>query len=157
MIKKNKLNNNGYMLIEIVLASVIAFGLAYFMLELTLKLKNKNDDLVVETLMSTDNAIISNAIMKYLEENNGIFTCSSNIKVDNKKVYIGPSDDNKKEFVTEINKYASIDMTMCYDSNTFIMYNEGSTTYVTKKINIPLYITNQKDKRFYIDLYYDMT
>ena len=73
MKKRNKLNNKGYMLIEIVLASVIAFGLAYFMLELTLKLKNKNDDLMVETLMATDNAIISNAIMRELQENNGNF------------------------------------------------------------------------------------
>ena len=63
------------MLIEIVLASALAFGLAYFMLELTLKLKNKNDDLMIATLMATDKTIISNKIisnvikeMKYIRE-----------------------------------------------------------------------------------------
>ena len=51
---KLKLNNKGYMLVEIILASALAFGLTFFIIDLTIKLKNKNDDLVVETLISTD-------------------------------------------------------------------------------------------------------
>ena len=47
-----KLNNKGYMLVEIILASVIAFGVAYFILDLVIKLKNKNDDLFVDTPVS---------------------------------------------------------------------------------------------------------
>ena len=35
-------NNKGYMLVEIILASVIAFGITYFIVDLTIKLKNKN-------------------------------------------------------------------------------------------------------------------
>ena len=58
-----KLNNKGYMLVEIILASVIAFGVAYFILDLVIKLKNKNDDLFVDTLARTDQAIITNTII----------------------------------------------------------------------------------------------
>ena len=35
-----KLNNKGYLTVEVVLASVIAFGLAYFLLNLTIKVKD---------------------------------------------------------------------------------------------------------------------
>ena len=40
------------MLVEIILASAIAMGIAYFITDLTIKLKNKNDDLLVKTLSS---------------------------------------------------------------------------------------------------------
>lgn len=133
---KNNLNNKGYMLIEIVLASVIAFGLAYFMLELTIKLKNKNDDLMVETLMATDNAIISNAIMRELQENNGNFDCSK-ITISDKKVSING------KFVTEVNEYANL--SQCVD-------NDSSDT--KKHIVIPMMIIGQNNKHFDVDLYY---
>lgn len=136
MVKDKKLNNKGYMLIEIILASAIAFGLAYFMLELTLKLKNKNDDLLVETLTNTDNAIISNAIMRELNDNNGNFDCSK-ITINDKKISING------KFVTEVNKYSSLGS--CKD-------DDSSET--RKHIVIPLTITGQNNKHFDVDLYY---
>ena len=60
------MNNKGYMLVEIILASALAMIVAYFVIELTIKLKNKNDDLLVKTLVATDQAIIYNTIMKDL-------------------------------------------------------------------------------------------
>ena len=59
-----KLNNKGYLTVEVVLASVIAFGLAYFLLNLTIKVKDKNDDMLVKTILINDKAIIENNIMK---------------------------------------------------------------------------------------------
>ena len=59
-----KLNNKGYLTVEVVLASVIAFGLAYFLLNLTIKVKDKNDDILVKTILINDKAIIENNIMK---------------------------------------------------------------------------------------------
>ena len=58
-----KLNNKGYLTVEVVLASVIAFGLAYFLLNLTIKVKDKNDDMLVKTILINDKAIIENNIM----------------------------------------------------------------------------------------------
>lgn len=159
MIKDKKLNNKGYMLIEIILASAIAFGLAYFMLELTLKLKNKNDDLLVETLTNTDNAIISNAIMKYLNENSdGVNTiCGDRIitkDTDNNKFKIGAIEINGQKvfvggnFVTEINKYAYVDIASMTESNCEFL-NSGKKLH----ISIPLKIVNTKKSKTII-LYY---
>ena len=142
MKKNKKLGNKGYLLIEIILASVIAFGLAYFILELTLKLKNKNDDLLVETLISTDNAIISNAVMKYMREHDGEFTCN-NISISGNKVYIGPVDN--REFVIEVNEYATIGN--CSNNGSNITINH---------ITIPLKIT-QSNKHFDVDIYYRLS
>ena len=42
IVMNRKLNNKGYMLIEIILAFVIAMGIAYFMFELITVKQNKN-------------------------------------------------------------------------------------------------------------------
>lgn len=62
-----KLNNKGYMLVEIIMAFAITFILLYFMMDLVLKMKNKNDDLLVETVVRTDQTIITNVLMEYLK------------------------------------------------------------------------------------------
>ena len=104
-----KLNNKGYMLVEIILASVIAFGVAYFILDLVIKLKNKNDDLFVDTLARTDQAIITNTIMRDIYNKNTQFSCENilnNISVeDNKFKY--------KETIIEVNKYTTIGDITC--------------------------------------------
>lgn len=82
-----RLNNKGYMLVEIILAFSIAMAIMYFITELTIKLKNKNDDLLVRTLTSTDQAIIYNIIMDNIYDGNAsAFDCSNaTIDTANKK------------------------------------------------------------------------
>lgn len=80
-----KHNNRGYVLVEIILASVIAFGIAYYMLDLTIKLKNKNDDILAKTLVKTDKAIIQNKLVKYISEDSEPFNCD-NIIINNKTI-----------------------------------------------------------------------
>lgn len=102
-----KLNNKGYMLVEIILASVIAFGVAYFILDLVIKLKNKNDDLFVDTLARTDQAIITNTIMRDIYDKNTQFSCNNIPK---------SVDDNKfkyKDTIIEVNKYTTIGTIYC--------------------------------------------
>ena len=111
---KLKLNNKGYMLVEIILASALAFGLAFFIIVLTIKLKNKNDDLVVETLISTDREIINNKLMDYAKEERDNFDCSkltienSTIKYDGNIIDIvneyGNIESDKKECSTDLGK-----------------------------------------------------
>ena len=62
-------NNKGYMLIEVILASVMAIGVAAFLAGITIKLKNKNDDLLIKSLVSTDQGIIYNTIMEDVYDN----------------------------------------------------------------------------------------
>ena len=89
-----KLNSKGYMLVEIILASVLAFGVAYFIINLTIKLKNKNDDLFVDTEVETDRSIITNKLMDDIMKEKEHFDCSkleknaNTIKYDGKNVDI---------------------------------------------------------------------
>ena len=100
-----KMNNKGYMLVEIILAFVIAMGIIYFMFELIIKLKNKNDDLLVKTLVATDQAIIYNTIMRDLYGGNS-FSCDK-IQIENNKFkYNG-------KFVSEVSEYAEISYNNC--------------------------------------------
>lgn len=80
-----KLNNKGYMLVEIILASVIAFGVAYYIINLTIKLKNKNDDLLVETQVKTDQAIITNKLMEYAIDEGKAFDCDK-LKIEGNQI-----------------------------------------------------------------------
>lgn len=122
-----KLNNKGYMLVEIILASVIAFGVAYFLLDLVIKLKNKNDDLFVDTLARTDQAIITNTIMRDVYDKNTQFSCN-NISVDGNKF-------KYKDTIIEVNKYTTIDVDA-------ITCNVTSTNLI--KLNIPLTVKTTK-------------
>ena len=125
MIKR--LNNKGYMLVEIILASVIAFGVAYFILDLVIKLKNKNDDLFVDTLARTDQAIITNTIMRDVYNKNTQFSCN-NISVDGNKF-------KYKDTIIEVNKYTTIDVDA-------ITCNITSTNLI--ELNIPLTVKTTK-------------
>lgn len=122
-----KLNNKGYMLVEIILASVIAFGVAYFILDLVIKLKNKNDDLFVDTLARTDQAIITNTIMRDIYNKNTQFSCNNIPK---------SVDDNKfkyKDTIIEVNKYTTIGVIDCEVTQTNLI-----------KLNIPLTVNTTK-------------
>lgn len=109
----NKLNNRGYVLIEIILASVIAFAIAYYMLDLTLKLKNKNDDLLAETLVKTDQAIIQNKLVQYMKEDKTNFSCNS-ISIDGKVI------SYKGNLIDIINEYTVVGSKVCSISNNIV-------------------------------------
>lgn len=144
--KKSRRNNKGYMLVEIILASTIAFALAYFMLELTLKVKGKNDDLLVDTLMATDKTIISNKIMSGVRNDNGyipslpMYYGFKIYSVNDRKVSI--YDER-----IEVNKYAFIDGSI----TTFVV--GGKILHIT----VPLKLrAKPNDEQYYIELYYLM-
>jgi len=138
-----KLNNKGYMLVEIILAFALAFGLAYFILDLTIKLKNKNDDLLVETLVMTDQAIITNKLMEYaMNPNTGGENFSCDIKKENNAIVYTDSEGNK-ETIVHINEYTKVGEISC-DTSV-----KGQI-----KILIPLDIKQISDKDFNVDINY---
>lgn len=65
-----RLNNKGYMLVEIIVASVIAFSVAYYLINLTYKFKNKNEDVYYSTVMLSDKVNITKNIMNDLKKYN---------------------------------------------------------------------------------------
>ena len=133
---KLKLNNKGYMLVEIILAFSIAMGITYFITDLTIKLKNKNDDLVVKTLVSTDRGIIYNTIMKDLYNTEGEINCEyieGKMSID--------TDNNifkYNEFVNIVNEYTELKYTP--DDEEYCSYNDG-----TIKIKIDLDVPQLKE------------
>lgn len=63
-----KLNNKGYMLVEIILASVIAFSVAYYLINLTFKFKDQNMDLYNLTVIDNAKINITKNIMEDLKQ-----------------------------------------------------------------------------------------
>lgn len=61
MIKK--LNNKGYLLVEIIVSFVIAMGVAYFLAEITINLKNRQEDLDHQIQYNVDKALITKELM----------------------------------------------------------------------------------------------
>lgn len=60
-----KLNRKGYMTVEIIIASVIAFAIAFFLMDITVKIVNDTEEAYVDTILTTDKALI----MKNIKEN----------------------------------------------------------------------------------------
>ena len=58
-----KLNNKGYMLVEVIVASTILIIMAYFLMDITIKLVNKNNDYYLESILVTDKSLITKEIM----------------------------------------------------------------------------------------------
>ena len=62
-----KLNQKGYMLVEIIIASVLAMSIAYYLLNLTYRFKDTNEDLYHSITYLTDKNVITKNIMNDLE------------------------------------------------------------------------------------------
>ncbi len=63
-----KLNRKGYLTVEIILASTIAFAIAFFLIEITVKLVSKTDDVYHEAVIAYDDAIIINNIKEKIKD-----------------------------------------------------------------------------------------
>lgn len=151
-----KLNNKGYLTVEVVLASVIAFGLAYFLLNLTIKVKDKNDDMLVKTILINDKAIIENNIMKDNDKYTSVeleecaqkkCTISFLSDTNNKLIYINVEGkypkiecrtDGNLTFSKEFSKYANVGN---------INFNETSDL-----LSITIPITNEFIKDYNFDI-----
>lgn len=147
-----KNNNRGYMLVEIILATAIAFGIAYFMLNMTIKLKNKNDDLLVETLATTDQAIIANAIMNTLKGK----SCEEIApNINDKSTWLIKVDGNKVivngKVIDVVNSYIS-SIELKNDFCTTTSNTSDGSSFNTIHINIPITVKQIKERNFNIKL-----
>ena len=68
MNRTKKLNQKGYMLVEIVLASVLAMSIAYYLLDLTYNFNAKDEDLYYSILYTRDKNLITKNIMNDLDK-----------------------------------------------------------------------------------------
>ena len=62
-----KLNRKGYLTIEIILGATIAFAIAFFLMEITIKMVNVTEDNYKDIVVITDNALVISSIKKLLD------------------------------------------------------------------------------------------
>ena len=58
-----KLNNNGHMLVEIILAASISIFVAYILINITVKIININNNKYIEGILTTDKNVITKEVM----------------------------------------------------------------------------------------------
>ena len=98
-----KLNNKGYLMVEIIVASVIAMGLAYFILEIVIDLKNRNEDYYVNTLLETDKALMTREVMNDISNYKIKSITSNNIDYVEFVFYINGEEKHKRITITKEN------------------------------------------------------
>ena len=91
-----KLNKKGYMLVEIIISFVLAMGIAYYLLNLTYKFKNMDEDIYRSSLFTKDKIVITKNIMNDLDRGiiTGITPSSDNKQIDFK---IQMNENNQEE------------------------------------------------------------
>lgn len=121
-----KLNRKGYLTIEIILASVLAFAIAFFLIDLTMAFVDKTDSIQMDTLLLTDKALVVDNLKNLIEddigENNGI-------------MYIFPSNDGSKYDIRFFR--SGNDRILSVSSDGVVNYTKKSSGEVlyTKKLN----------------------
>ena len=103
-------NNKGYMLIEIIMAAAIGIGIAIFVVSLIIKIKNKNDDAVVDSLTTTDTTIVTNKLMEYAIAEKENFDCS-------KLTLTGKTLKYDEEIINVFNDYINLSDMRCSNKN----------------------------------------
>ena len=110
-------NRKGYMLIEIILAFALAVVILAFVFNLIIKLKNKNDDTMVESLTMTDTAVVTNKLMQYIEDEGDKFDCNK-LSVEDGILKYGEGND--AEVVNVFNEYAIVNGYECTVDNDIV-------------------------------------
>lgn len=118
-----KLNRKGYMTVEIIIASVIAFSIAFFLMEITIKLVDISDNEYVNTNFMTDKALIMKNIKENIRNDIGDYGNVKTISCNNNICSIKFSDDVTRELIVD-------------NANFEVKYkeNSGSVLY-SKKIS----------------------
>lgn len=141
-----KINNKGYMLVEIIVAFSLAIAIMYIITELTVKVKNRNDDLRVRTLTASDQAIIYNTIMKDIVDNKNTFDCD-NVQIDKDNNKITYTDKNNNKSVNILNEY--VENISCHDDTIHIgvkvlddnfdvvIHDSSSTSIIPENPSVP--------------------
>ena len=165
-----KLNNKGYMLVEIIVASVIAFSVAYYLINLTYKFKDKNMDVYESTALSSNKIIITKNIMndlvgKYCQittdkENVGntidieckdeTATINKRIKIENNTIEYGDLDsgtistEQKNYYKKKLPSYIEIGSPEInnINNNKTIINIPISSIYDKKTYNIKIIVSN---------------
>ena len=128
------------MLVEIIIASVIAIGIGYYLINLTFNFSDKNDDLYESVYMISDKTVITKSIMNDLEgevisDINKVNDYELDFKVNGEERRLSV---NKDKNVIEYGKYENGG------------YVKGDKSYYYKKLNSNINIKGVNIKSGYI-------
>lgn len=138
-----KLDNKGYLVIEVVLSSVVAFVIMYFLIELTFNLSSRNDDLYKEITFINDKNVITKNVMddvSMMQVSKLDFSCTTN-NVQCVDITYNMDDDlegSKLSKRLEINKSSKLLTYGVYDGSN---YNKDYY-YYEKKVSDDLDLGN---------------
>ena len=145
-------NKKGYMLVELILASAITFAMSYFVIDLTLKIKEKNDDLIIETLVATDRAILANSMMK---EVMAAYASGLGVECQSKYVNQGSASDNEKAFSYFADKKLIFNKYMDFYNNESNPNDcKDDKNNKTFKYTVHISVKEMPDKNFDVPLIY---
>lgn len=165
-----KLNRKGYLTVEIIIASVIAFAIAFFLMEITINLVDITDNEYVDTNFMTDKALIMKNIKKNLQEDILEYekvesiTCTDNVMckiyfirsggptearrivIDNqeKKVIYMENDDNGNIiYEKELDSnYGDMTITGDIEGNYVYFQIKGNNIFSDEEYNINIIVYN---------------
>ena len=164
-----KLNRKGYMLVEIIIASVIAMSVSYYLLNLTYKFKNLSTDITNDYFYTNDKILITKNIMNDLE-NSTITSLTTTKKTIDFTIITKSKTHEKRRLIIEESdsittiKYGKINNLGNLDINDISYYEKklekslkvgdiilnNNNNLIT--INIPI-TTIHNDKDYSIKLY----
>lgn len=155
-----KLNRKGYLTIEIILASVMAVVIAFFLIDLTMKLVDTTDNAYADTVLITDKALITKNIKENLENDICTYESIDTVNcVDSNtcEIYFvrsgGPSEARKIFIDGDIIKYMDLDDNIIYEKkiddslSNIKLTSSNSNNYYNFKIS---------GENIFIDDNYDM-
>lgn len=112
------------MTVEIIIASVIAFSIAFFLMEITMKLVDVTDNEYADTNFMTDKALIMTNVKKYVKE------YLDELKSNNDSImhFECQQKDQQKECDFESNEGSAIHLGID-NNNTLILTKEKANLY----------------------------
>lgn len=136
-----KLNRKGYLLVEIIVASVLAMGVAYFLINLTINFSKTDEDVYQSILWTNDKNILTNDLTQKITEDINNSKEVKLEKIDNKIEFTFTDDagtDNKKYLQINGNKISYDDYEKNIDDNLTIENIEINIKPKYTTITIPM-------------------
>ena len=142
-----KLNNKGYLIVEVILAGVLTFTMAYFLINLTLKIRNRYDDGNAETVMLNDKTVITNEIMSDVIDNKiiSVDDITNGIKISfedgsSKDLTIVGNTINYGSYTKKLSDNAIVgDINIKRNGNYFLLEIPITTKYSDKDFGINIF------------------
>ena len=135
---------NGYMLVEIIVASAIALVMAYFLIDITIKLVDKNNDYYIDSVLLTDKNIITKEIM---DDINSKKLISVVVNEEHTQATLTYDDGITKEIIIDkenkIIKYGNYTKKLSDEINIEEITLESDNNILV--INLPIYTNYSKE------------